>query len=247
MRNFGIIGFPLEHSCSEKFFSELFSRENITDCKFNVFAIKSIEEFPALIKKHKLMGLSVTIPYKRSIIPYLDKLDTLASEIGAVNCIKFEYSGKKRVLTGYNTDAFGFETLLKKTRMPKHRKALILGSGGASAAVAYVLRKQNIEYQIISRKPSSKILINYNEMNQEIMLENQLIINTTPLGMFPNVKKCPDIPIQYITPDHTCIDVIYNPVRTMFLKISEKQGARIANGLTMLHAQAEQSWEIWNK
>jgi shikimate dehydrogenase len=247
MHNFGIIGFPLEHSFSEKYFSEKFSREKISDCNFNPYPIKSIEEFPDLLKENRFNGLSITIPYKQSIIPYLDKLDPQARDVGAVNCIKFDYSSAKSIMTGYNTDVFGFETLLQRIKIPKHIKALILGSGGASLAVAYVLQKRNIEYNIVSRKPSSKTFINYKELNQEIMLDRHLIINTTPVGMYPLVKKYPEILIQFITPNHICIDLIYNPARTQFLTISEKQGARISNGLPMLYAQAERSWEIWNK
>ncbi len=247
MRNFGIIGFPLGHSFSEKYFSEKFSRENIPDCTFQSFPLKKIEEFPDLLKENELHGLSVTIPYKQSIIPYLDHLDEQAMAVGAVNCIKFDRSTKKTILTGYNTDVTGFETVLQKIRLPKQIKALILGSGGASMAVSYVLRHLNIEYRIVTRKPSTKILINYKELSQETMLNHNLIINTTPVGMHPLVKKCPDIPVPFITPKHICIDLIYNPARTLFLTISEKQGARIANGLAMLYSQAEHSWEIWNK
>jgi shikimate dehydrogenase len=247
MRNFGLIGFPLEHSFSEKYFSEKFIREKITDCNFISYPLKSIDEFPALLKKNKFEGLSVTVPFKQAIIPYLHKMDELALAVGAVNCIKFDRISKKTILTGYNTDVLGFETLLQKVKFPKQIKALILGSGGASAAVAYVLRKRNIEYKIISRKASSKLVINYKELNQEMMLQHHLIINTTPVGMYPKVKKYPEILIQFITPQHICIDLIYNPARTLFLTISEKQGARILNGLSMLHSQAEHSWEIWNK
>jgi shikimate dehydrogenase len=247
VKQFGIIGFPLDHSFSEKYFTEKFVKEKIADCEFKTYPLKSIEEFPALIKEQRFSGLSVTIPYKQSIIPYLDKLDEGAAAVNAVNCIRFEYKGKKIITTGYNTDVDGFITLMQKVRMPKHLKALILGSGGAAAAVAYVLQKKNIEYHIISRKPSSKLMINYKELSQEMMLGHNLIINTTPVGMYPHVKKYPDIPIQFITPDHVCIDLIYNPSRTAFLSISEKQGARILNGLAMLHSQAERSWENWNK
>jgi shikimate dehydrogenase len=248
MRNFGLIGFPLEHSYSEKYFAEKFTRENITDCQFRLFALKSIDEFTELIKAEKFNGLSVTIPYKQTIIPFLNKLDEQATAIGAVNCVKFEYS-KRGVptLTGYNTDTWGFETLLKKFRIPVGIKALVLGTGGTSQAVTYVLRQFAINYLVVSRKPSTKKIINYNEVNHEIVQEHRLIINTTPVGMFPLVKKCPDIPFQFITPNHICIDLIYNPARTLFLSISEKQGARITNGLDMLYAQAERSWEIWNK
>jgi len=247
MRNFGIIGFPLGHSFSEKYFNDKFSREKISDCNFKPYPLKSIEEFSSLIKETKFDGLSVTVPYKQAIIPYLDKMDAQAKVVGAVNCIKFDYSSKKPVLTGFNTDVFGFENLLQRIKIPKQIKALILGSGGASLAVAHVLQKRNIPYHIVSRKPSSKTLINYHELNQEIMLENHLIINATPVGMYPNVKKCPEILIQFVTPKHICIDLIYNPARTLFLSVSEKQGARISNGLPMLYAQADRSWEIWNK
>ncbi len=247
MRNFGIIGFPLEHSFSEKYFTEKFSRENIEDCSFTAYALQSIEEFPKLIRTVKLDGLSVTIPFKEAIIPYLDYIDDEAKAVGAVNCIKFDHSKETPILSGYNTDVFGFETLLKKVRMPKQVKALVLGTGGASKAVVYVLNKLKIECSVVSRKPSSRELINYHEVNQDIMLSHLLIINTTPVGMFPDVKKCPDILYQFIHSEHVFVDLIYNPSRTLFLKIAEKQGVRITNGLNMLHAQADKSWEIWNK
>jgi len=247
MRNFGLIGFPLEHSFSEKYFTEKFSHENISDCSFNLYPLKSIKEFPELISSVKFDGLSVTIPYKQAIIPYLNHLDDVALAVGAVNCIKFDYSNEQGALSGYNTDVFGFEALLHKLRIPKNTKALVLGSGGASQAVTYVLRKNNIEFNVVSRKPSSNEIINYSELNHDILESHQIIINTTPVGMYPDVKKCPDIPFQFITSEHICIDLIYNPSRSLFLKQSEKQGVRMANGLIMLYAQADKSWEIWNK
>lgn len=247
MRKYGLIGYPLEHSFSAKYFNNKFECEKIHDCSFELYPLKSIQDFPNLIKKNKFEGLSVTIPYKQSIIPFLDKIDMHAQEIGAVNCIKFDYSSRKPILTGHNTDVIGFETLLNKIKLPKHCKALIIGNGGASLAISYVLRHMKIEYKIISRQSSSEILINYKEINHEIMLEHLLIINATPVGMYPRVKKYPDIPVHSISPLHICIDLIYNPERTSFLNIAEKQGARIYNGLSMLYTQANSSWEIWNK
>lgn len=247
MRTFGLIGYPLGHSFSASYFSEKFLRENILDAAFKLFPLKSISEFPDLLRSNSLHGLSVTIPYKQSIITYLDEIDAEAEAIGAVNCIKFVKTSFKTKLIGYNTDIYGFETLLKKYVLSSQEKALILGSGGGSKAIAYVLCKIPIAYKIVSRTPSSIDSLDYNELNKEIIKKHRIIINSTPVGMFPNINDAPQIPYKFLTEHHLCIDIIYNPLKTSFLIQSELNRAKISNGMPMLYAQAERSWAIWNK
>ncbi len=247
MRIYGLIGFPLEHSFSESYFREKFTKERIQDCVYKMFPIKSINDFPAFIKNNHLQGLNITIPYKQAIMPYLDAIDTEAMEVGAVNCITIENHSDKPFLKGYNTDIYGFETLLKQATIPLHCKVLILGSGGSSLAVAYILRKHSIQFSIVSRNTSSDNSMRYNELNREYIESHLIIINTTPLGMFPDIDKSPEIPYRFITANHICIDLIYNPSKTSFLAQSELQGAKTIGGLDMLYAQAEHSWLIWNK
>ncbi len=247
MRTFGLIGYPLGHSFSASYFSEKFSRENILDASFKLFPLKSISEFPDLIRNNSLNGLSVTIPYKQSIISYLDEIDAEAETIGAVNCIKFVKISGKTKLIGYNTDIYGFETLLKKYVLSSQEKALILGSGGGSKAIASVLRKIPIAFKFVSRTPYLIDSLHYNELTKEIIKKHRIIINTTPVGMFPDINKAPQIPYNFISENHLCIDIIYNPLKTSFLIQSELNRAKISNGIAMLYAQAERSWTIWNK
>lgn len=242
MPQFGLIGFPLSHSFSQKFFTEKFENLNLRDHHYELFPIEEIIQFNALFAEHRdLKGLNVTIPYKVSVIPFLDELDETAKKIGAVNTI-LKTSGK---LVGYNTDAYGFEMSLKPLLQPNHYKALILGNGGASKAVQYVLEKLGIEYLIVSRKPSSGEL-SYDELNENVLKTFFLIINTTPLGMYPNIDQCPQLPYEYLTPEHFLYDLVYNPLKTMFLQQGEKKDCIIQNGLTMLKMQAEKAWTIWN-
>lgn len=239
MKLFGLIGFPLAHSFSEKYFSEKFKKENITDCRFKNFPLRTIEEFPALIRNEPaLCGLNVTIPYKESVIKYLDDLDEDAKKIGAVNCIKISQK-----LTGYNTDSFAFEQSLKPLLKPEHRQALILGTGGAAKAVSFILDGAKIRFRFVSRTKGD---FSYSELNRQILSDSLLIINTTPLGMFPETNACPDIPYQFLTPRHLLYDLIYNPEETLFLKKGKEKGTQIKNGLEMFRLQAEKTWEIWN-
>lgn len=247
MRTFGLIGYPLGHSFSASYFTDKFAKENILDATFKLFPLESIIEFPVFIRHNSLHGLSVTIPYKQSIISYLDEIDEEAEAVGAVNCIKFVKTSSETKLIGYNTDIYGFETLLKKYILSAQEKALILGSGGASKAIAYVLGKIPISYKIVSRTPSSIDSLQYNELNKEIIKKHRIIINTTPIGMFPNMNDTPQIPYKFLSENHLCIDIIYNPIKTSFLIQSELNRAKICNGLSMLYAQAERSWAIWNK
>jgi shikimate dehydrogenase len=244
MKLFGLIGYPLGHSFSKQYFTEKFEREGITDCKFEAFPIPSIDEFPALLKSNpQLKGLSVTIPYKEQVLKFVDTLSEEVISIGATNSIKIS-DGK---LTAYNTDIAGFETSFKKCLQAHHTKALILGTGGASKAVQYVLRKMNIEFLVVTRnKMSDAGWINYNEIDAQKMKEYSVIINCSPVGMYPAEDVAPAIPYHLVNSSHYLYDLVYKPEKTMFLKEGEKRGAAIQNGYEMLLLQAEESWRIWN-
>ena len=242
MRVFGLIGYPLSHSFSKKYFSEKFEREAITDCEYELFPIESIQSFPLLLKNQpQLIGLNVTIPYKESVIPYLTQLSTAVQDIKACNCIKISAGA----IIGYNTDVIGFERSLKPLLKPSHKKALILGTGGAAKAVSWVLKQLDIDYQLVSRNAGENV-ITYEQLAPEVFLQFSLIINTTPVGMQPNVGQFPSLPYELINQDFLCYDLIYNPLKTEFLRIAEEKGAVIKNGLEMLEIQAEESWKIWN-
>jgi shikimate dehydrogenase len=242
MRTFGLIGFPLGHSFSARYFSDKFSREGILDCVYNNYPIEIIEELPGLIASESLSGFNVTIPYKESVIEYLHQIDETAEAIGAVNCVKIT-DGK---LIGYNTDVFGFTEALKNLIGAEKLEALILGTGGSSKAVAYSLAQLGINYQFVSRRKKAE-WFTYNELNKDIIESHPLIINTTPMGMHPNVGDYPSIPFEYITADHMLFDLIYNPAETEFIRRGREQGAKAINGLEMLYFQAEKNWEIWNQ
>ncbi|MDP4210905.1 MAG: shikimate dehydrogenase [Bacteroidota bacterium] len=249
MRRFGLIGYPLTHSFSAGFFTKKFADENIKDAVYQNFPLETIGQFESLLMLHPdLSGLNVTIPYKETIIPYLNELDKVASEIEAVNTIKFiKDENGKTILKGFNTDAYGFESTISPYLQCCHRKALILGTGGASKAVLYVLNKQGMHCDYISRTPSDSVFKTYAELNADDLQDYHVIVNTTPLGMHPNVDNCPPIPYEGITSSHILYDLIYNPEETLFLAKGKAQGATTINGLEMLHRQAEKSWEIWNK
>lgn len=246
MRQFGLIGFPLGHSFSKKYFSEKFQNENI-DARYDLYELSNISEFPNLRNSIKLSGLNVTIPYKEQIIPLLDKLDDTAASIGAVNVIRFDYDNNgKATLTGSNTDAIGFENSLKPFLKPHHKKALILGTGGASKAILYTLQQLGIECSYVSRSTREGQLT-YSDLNEEILNDNLLIVNATPLGTFPKTDACPDIPYQFLTDKHLLFDVVYNPAETLFMKKGRDAGATALNGEEMLIGQAIAAWEIWNR
>ena len=246
MRKFGIIGYPLSHSFSQKYFANKFLKENIIDAEFDIFPIENIKSIKEVINNNPdLYGFSVTIPHKKTIIPYLNELDVTALNIGAVNCVNVIRESKNYILKGYNTDCIGFEESLKPLLKSYHNSALVLGTGGASQAVAYVLKKLNIDFQFVSRNKTENT-ITYNEVDANCILKNLLIINTTPLGMYPNINKHPNIPYEHITDAHYMYDLIYNPSETEFLKFGRLNNARTKNGEEMLHLQAEAAWKIWN-
>jgi len=241
---YGLIGYPLSHSFSRKYFTDKFSREQITGCQYELFPIVSIDLLPELLASFpNLQGLNVTIPYKQQVIPFLSSLDEGAAAVGAVNVIKIE--GKQ--LKGYNSDVYGFETSLQSFLHENHAQpehALILGSGGAAKAVKFVLQKLNIPFSIASRKPQAD-QIDYEEINVRIE-EFPLIINTTPLGMAPNVDDYPDLNYSKMGSRHLLYDLVYNPETTAFMKLGQAKGIPVKNGLDMLFGQAEKAWEIWN-
>jgi len=238
---YGLLGKDIGYSFSRNFFSKKFKKENL-DYQYRNFDLREIEELKEVIKNKSVKGLNVTIPYKQDVISYLDNLDPIAKEIGAVNVIKFD---KNQQLTGYNSDYYGFTESLKPLLNPTVKKALILGTGGASKAIAFALEKSNIEYVFVSRNPDFNEL-SYRDLDKNILSEYKLIINCTPLGTYPNVENHPDIPYDHITKNHVLYDLIYNPDETIFLKKGKEKGAKTSNGLQMLILQAEKSWEIWN-
>ena len=244
-RKFGLIGYPLGHSFSEKYFNEKFNKGRI-DALYSLYPISEISLFEDLCRnENNLYGLNVTIPYKEAVIPFLTDLSEEAERIGAVNVIKFNRSNKGLILTGYNSDYVGFRDSLQPLLKKEVRKALILGTGGASKAVAFALDQLGIEYKFVSRHPSGNQL-SYSELDKEIIEEYLLIVNTTPLGMYPDSNASPDIPYHLLTPSHICYDLIYNPETTEFMRKSREMGATVKNGLEMLYLQAEEAWRIWN-
>ena len=245
MKQFGLIGFPLGHSFSKKFFTEKFERENI-DARYDLYELQDISEFVALKDMPEHSGLNVTIPYKEQVMPFLNELDETAAKIGAVNVIKFIRSQGKLVLKGYNSDAIGFENSLKPFIQPYHKKALILGTGGASKAIDYTLRKLGIETTYVSRTAKPDMLT-YSQLTAEIMADYTVIVNASPVGTFPHSDECPDIPYQLLTDKHLLFDVVYNPAETLFLRKGKEQGAQGLNGEGMLIGQAIAAWEIWNE
>jgi len=246
MNTYGIIGYPLTHSFSKKYFTDKFERLQL-DARFLNFEIPSIDDFKDILKtEQNLKGLCVTIPYKEKIIPFLDEIDPLAKKIGAVNSIQIKKQGEHIQLKGFNTDIFGFMESLKVFLNGNHPKALILGTGGASKGIAGALQELNIPYCFVSRKAKNEIL-SYDMLNAKILSEFKLIVNCSPLGTFPNSDTCPDIPYHLLGSDHFLYDLVYNPDETLFMKKGAKQGAKTHNGLKMLHLQAEKNWEIWNK
>jgi shikimate dehydrogenase len=242
-RLFGLIGYPLSHSFSKRYFTEKFQKENISGCRYELFPIEWVGDVKKIIENNPaLSGLNVTIPHKESVIPYLDHLTDAVRQIGACNCIQVR-AGK---LTGYNTDVIGFEKMILPYLKSYHAKALILGTGGAAKAVAWVFNKLGLEYIYVSRDAGMN-KISYSEIDDSLMDAHKIVVNTTPLGMAPNTEGVPDIPFEHISGEHLFIDLIYNPAKTRFLSIAEEKGATIVNGMEMLIIQAEEGWKIWNQ
>ena len=241
MKQYGLIGYPLTHSFSPKYFADKFAAEGISDSTYHLFPLQSIPQLPQLlISQPNLQGLNVTIPYKEAVLPYLHQLDATAEAIGAVNCIKVD-NGK---LIGYNTDAYGFEVSLNHLINHRPDMAFVLGTGGAAKAVWYVLNKLGIPFVRVSTRHASDS-IGYAEIAQHLQASN-LIVNTTPLGMYPNVNECPELPYHLLTAHDYLFDLIYNPAETLFMHKGKEQGAAVMNGQLMLEQQAEQSWQVWN-
>ena len=243
MNRYGLIGFPLSHSFSENYFADKFQKEGIKDCIYQNFPLENISKVEKLLADTPdLKGLNITIPYKEKIIPYLTDSNAIVKDIGACNCIKVD--GWQ--LKGFNTDAIGFEKSLLKHLEAHHAKALILGQGGAAKAVAYVFNKLGIEYlYVVRRGETNENTILIKELTDKIISSHTVIVNCTPLGMYPNVDECPSINYNVITDKHYFYDLIYNPETTLFLKKGQEKGARIKNGHEMLVIQAEESWRIW--
>jgi shikimate dehydrogenase len=242
MVEYGLIGFPLSHSFSKKYFTEKFEKESILESSYELFPLENIDHLPLLLNQHSnLRGLNITIPYKEQVLRFLDELTPVVEEIQACNCIKIQ-DGK---LVGYNTDVIGFEQTLERKLAPHHNQALVLGTGGAAKAVHYVLKKKGINYLQVSRTKRNGI-ISYEELNPEILETHTLVINTSPLGMYPAVDEAPEIPYGCLGARHYLYDLVYNPAKTRFLAEGERRGAAIENGGDMLVIQAEASWDIWN-
>lgn len=242
MRRFGLIGKTLKHSFSKPYFEKKFIDEGLSNFSYDNFELESADQFPELIARYPdLKGLNVTIPYKEEVVRFLNSKNKIVESIAACNCIKI-VNGE---LHGYNTDAVAFKNSLQKYLKPHHQCALILGTGGASKAVQYALKELNIDFLLVSRHKKENQL-GYEDAGTDTIQSHQIIINATPLGMFPNVEQDPPILYKAITPNHLLYDLIYNPAKTKFLQQGETQGATIVNGYEMLLAQAEESWRIWN-
>lgn len=245
---YGLIGYPLSHSFSAQFFKKKFTLEKIEDCVYQNFEISSIKDFPTLLKNTAhLKGLNVTIPYKEQIIPYLDELSDEAKAIGAVNTIKILHNNGKPHLIGHNTDCYGFKESLKPLLRNYHQKALILGTGGAAKAVEYVLKQIGLEVIYVSRTPKDNNTLAYEDLTGDVFSKFKVIVNSSPLGMYPNIEDAPAIPYHSLNSENLLYDLVYNPLETKFLSLGKSQGALTQNGLAMLHYQAEKAWEIWNQ
>jgi|TARA_B110000438_G_scaffold5258_1_gene5229 shikimate dehydrogenase len=240
-RKYGLIGKNINYSFSKKYFNDKFLKENITNCSYENYDLQSIKDFKNIIKDDAIKGLNVTIPYKEEIIELVNKIDPIAKKIGAINTIKIH---DKDIIEGYNTDYIGFVMSLKNI-ISNQKKALVLGTGGASKAIIFGLNSIGVKSTIVSRDKREGV-ISYSELSKKVIEENTIIINCTPLGTFPEVQECPKIPFEFLSSNHICYDLIYNPEKTKFLLESEKMGATIINGKKMLENQANESWKIWN-
>lgn len=249
MRRFGLIGFPLGHSFSKSYYDEKIAREQLQDVGYDLHPLEDIRDLPALIAEQKdLEGINVTIPHKIAVMDYLDAISPEAKAIGAVNCIRIQrIPGMKPKLSGFNTDVYGFYASMQPLLKPHHQQALVLGNGGAAKAVCYALEKLGIAVQLVSRTPlPASGHLSYQDLDENVMAAHPLIVNTTPLGTFPDVNARPDIPYAFLGTEHLLYDLIYNPEKTAFLHEGASRGAQIKNGYEMLVKQAEHNWEIWH-
>lgn len=244
MKRFGLIGKKLGHSFSAKYFAEKFEREGLQECDYSLYELPEIECVKKFMLTPDLVGFNVTIPYKQQIIPYLDDLDAQAREVGAVNCVKIECDGRR---VGYNTDVDGIRLSLDKLLgEEKVGSALVLGTGGAAQAVQYVLRERGVNYKVVSRE-KGKADLTYDDLDQEVMSAHRLIINASPVGMYPACDNAPNIPYAMLSGSHFLFDLVYNPLTTRFMELGAEQGAATLSGIDMLYAQAESAWKIWNR
>ena len=241
---YGLLGKNIEYSFSRNYFSNKFKTLGYTDHEYVNFDLQQISELSEVLatKKEVLSGINVTIPYKQEVMPFLDTIDEDAKNIGAVNTLKFLEDGS---IKGFNTDYYGFKNSIQPLMKSHHKKALILGSGGASKAIAYAFEKMGVAYKFVSRTKKNDEVLTYAELNETIIKEYTIIIDSTPLGTFPDIETCPDIPYKHLSENHLLYDLTYNPEVTMFLRLGKEKGATIKNGLQMLELQAEKSWEIW--
>jgi shikimate dehydrogenase len=247
MREFGLIGYPLGHAYSQKYFEDKFKSMGITDAKYKLFPISEISKIHNIISSQpNLLGLNITTPYKELIIPYLNELDETILRLGTVNTIKITREGGLTSLKGYNTDVFGLHKTFENLNFPEGSKALIFGSGGSGKTVSFVLRERGINSTNVSRNPENLKQMSYSNITEAVIKHHNIIINASPVGMFPKNDTCPPIPYEHITDKHFCIDLVYNPAQTLFLKKCAEKGALTVNGLTMLYEQADKAWEIWN-
>jgi len=243
---FGLVGKNIEYSFSRNYFSKKFEKLKLPNNTYMNFDLESISEFPEVFETHKesLVGMNVTIPYKEDVGAFLDEIDSEAAEIGAINTIKIYPNGIRK---GFNTDVYGFDQSIAPFLKETHKTALILGTGGASKAVAYAFKKRGITYKFVSRVPKDERQISYESLDQKVISSIGVIVNCSPIGTHPNVDACPNIPYQFLNKNHLLFDLIYNPEETAFLRKGKSQGSVIANGMKMLELQAEKSWDIWNK
>jgi len=247
MKKLGLIGYPVGHSYSKKYFTEKFERENLPEIAYELYPIEKIEYLKSFLKTEPdLIGFNVTVPYKVAVMNYLDEIDDEALTIGSVNTVRIIETHQGKKLKGYNTDVYGLEKSLVPLIKPGINKALILGTGGSARAVKFVLRNHEIPYTSVSRQRHGN-RIQYEDVAEAIIREHNIIINSTPVGMHPNVEDFPDIPYHHITNRHLLFDLVYNPDETVFLKKGREKGAVTKNGLDMLHLQSEKCWEIWNE
>jgi shikimate dehydrogenase len=247
MSEYGLIGYPLGHSFSQKYFTEKYEREAI-DARYELFPLENIDkELNELLESHPMLkGFNVTIPYKQKVMAYLDEIDEEVMAVGAVNVVKITYKAGRRVLKGYNSDIYGFYKSIRPLLKEHHKKALVLGTGGASKAVVAMLKKLRLDYKYVSRSAKDGQLT-YEDINSDIIKEYTVIVNCSPVGMAPHVDEAPLLPYEAITDKHIAYDLVYNPLETRFLTLAKAHGATIKNGLEMLHLQAEKAWEIWQK